>query len=227
MTLGICRTLVVSWLFLLSCSALGTDATALPLEISPEGVYELLKTRNAVVLIEADDVGRVSSGAGEGVRHVYYTRGPSFRRASELVFRDRQHVRSVEGRGVSQRLLGTPLDWHRLSLPFSISPVPTHPSFVTPTQLSEAIKDGVDLQLVDLRSQLPDRQAIPFPRSMHLMPHELFEKPSLLSKERWVVLIDNGDRTSQPIAEHLFQQGYLLVTALEGGYPAWVKFTDR
>jgi len=238
-----CRTLVVFWLCLLSSVAFGRgesgysqdgmtkamSSSALPFEISPEGVLELIKSRAAFVLVDADDPARVPARAGEGIRHVYYARGPSFRGASELVFRDRRHgLPTAEGVAVgSQRLVGTPLDWHRLSLPFSLSPVPTRPLSLAAGQLSEAIKDGVDLQIVDLRSLQSGGQSVPFPKSMHLMPHKLLEKPSLLSKERWVVLVDDDGRIAQPIAEHLFQQGYLLTTILDGGYPAWVQFTGR
>lgn len=198
---------------------------ALPFEISPEGVRELIKGRVAFVLIDAEGTSaRVEGNA----RRIYYTRGPSFRSASEFVFRDRRSGAPKSGTmaGGSQRLAGTPLDWRRLALPLPADLVPERPLPLTAGLLSESIRDGVDLQIVDLRPRQPAGND-PFPKSMLLMPHELLEKPSLISKERWVVLVDDDGQVARPVAEHLFQQGYSLVTILDGGYAAWVRFTGR
>lgn len=238
----ICRALSFIGLSLLSCTAFGGEeplysrggaiveagSTALPFEISPEGVRELAKGGIAFVLIDADDAGRASARQEDGVRHIYYTRGPSFRSASELVFRDRRGGVPKSGSmvGGGQRLAGTPLDWRRLALPLPADLVPERPLPLTAGQLSESIRDGVDLQIVDLRPRQPAGDEL-FPKSIPLMPHELLEKPSLLSKERWVVLVDDDGQVARPVAEHLFQQGYSLVTILDGGYAAWVLFTGR
>lgn len=238
----ICRALGFVGLILLSSIAFSSEesrysrggvtmeagSTTLPFEISPEGVRELIKGGVAFALIDAGDAGRTSVRAEENVRHIYYTRGPSSRNASERVFSDRRNraPKSGDTAGGSQRLAGTPLDWRRLALPLPANFVPERPLPLTAGQLSESIRDGVDLQVVDLRPrQLTGGD--PFPKSMPLMPHELFEKPSLLSKERWIVLVDDDGRAAQPVAEHLFRQGYPLVTILDGGYAAWIQFTGR
>lgn len=226
----------------LCSSALGNDlshglvvgeATAVSdasvsIEISPEGVRELIKNSVAFILIDADDAGDASVRVGEGVRSVYYTRGPSFRSAYERVSKDRRSSVQKPGgaRGLSQRLVGTPLEWARLALPLPSNLVPERPLTLTAKQLSESLKDGADLQIVDLRPRISTGM-LPFPKSMSLMPHELVEMPTTFSKERWLVLVDDDGLTSPPIAEHLFLQGYPLVTTLVGGYVEWVKFTGR
>lgn len=197
-----------------------------PLEISPEGVRSLAAANIPFILINADG----PNGKQITARSIYYTSGPSSRPAQTVVAESRRTRAAASSEAISvtsQRLTGTPLDWQRLGLRFDRSPLPTQPGLLTPKQLAESIKDGVDLQIVDLRAPSAGAENSPFPQVLRLLPHQLEGEPSMLSKQRWIVLIDGGNRVAQPIAERLFRQGHLLTTVLQGGYPAWVEATDR
>jgi rhodanese-related sulfurtransferase len=209
-----------------------TPSDFLPLEISPEGVKALIGSNTPFILLDADRISQTGGLPPGLMRRIYYTTTPSFRSAQRLAAQD------IKGRSSSsldasssdsgsQRLTGTPLEWHRLGLPFAQNPFPVRPAQITPRQLSEAIKDGVDLQIIDLMPAVSTADASSFPQAFHWLPHQVESNLPKLSKQRWVVLIDGGNRVAQPIAEQLFQQGYLLITVLEGGYPAWVSATDR
>jgi rhodanese-related sulfurtransferase len=212
--------------------AAGTPALE-PVDISPEGVRELQKRGEPFLLVDAGASSGSAQPRPEPLRVIYYTTSPSSAAARRAVERDRQ----VENNGVpnsnrsaSRRLTGTPLEWQRLGLPFTAAPLPTKPIRVAPRVLSEAIQEGAPLQVVDLRPTDPghrDDSATAFPGAMRLMPHQIDTESSRLSKQRWTVLIDDGNRISEPIAEKLFQQGYALTAVLDGGYPAWIRNTDR
>jgi rhodanese-related sulfurtransferase len=208
----------------------GSSST--PIEISPEGVQALLSASQPFLLADAEQPGGVKVGDGAQIRFIYYTQGPSFRAAQ---------VRAVQGRNTasgasqdavkfaSQRLTGTPLDWRRMGLKFSLDPVPAKALELTPRQLSEALKDGADLQIVDLRptSDLAAPVAPFTPEALRLMPHQFEAELPKLSKQRWLVFVDGGDGIGASIAQASFRHGYLLATSLKGGYPAWTAATDR
>lgn len=199
------------------------------LTISPEEVQSLQRSGIGFVLINAEESsekGRI--GAGE-IKRIYYTRTPSFRSAQSLAQKDRRDFQAGS-LAQSRYLSGTPLDWRSLSLPFGTDPVPSEPIEVSPRTLSEAIKDGVDLQVIDLRPVLPGVSPIALssvPNTQRLLPHEVDSESAELSKLRWIVLIDDGDRIAKPLAERLFRRGYSLVTILQGGFPAWIRATDK
>jgi rhodanese-related sulfurtransferase len=207
----------------------------LPLEITPEGVLALQKEGAVQLeLINADKPPREAQAVPSELRHVYYTTDISIRAARNAVLRDRQQQgnRATPSTQPSQRLTGTPLDWRRLALPVDREAFAEKRRSLTPRALSEAIKDGVDLQIIDLRPRPPpppESSSTPesFPKALNLFPHQLTEAVPELSKSRWLVLIDDGDGIAVQLAEQLFNQGFLLVGFLEGGYPAWVAATDR
>jgi rhodanese-related sulfurtransferase len=207
------------------------DTQQIPEEITPEGVVALIRENTPFLLINADDTNfQIPSSPGPA-RLIYYTTTPSFRSAQELVTKDRQSKPTSFLDAIklnSQRLTGTPLEWQRLDLTFLNEPIFMQPLLVSPRQLSEAIKDGVDLQVIDVRSVTPGvSEASSFPRVFRWMPHEVLENLSKLSKEKWTVLIGYTSEDVQPIAWELFEKGYLLTAILDGGYPAWVNATDR
>ncbi len=212
-----------------------TSFEMLPLEISPEGVQALSKANIPFILINAEENNnnnkQPDAGIGSHIRRIYYTTGLSSRLAQNLITQDRNKVQPAAISDTlklsSQRLTGTPIEWQRIGLKFNQSPLPSKPLLVSPKQLAEAIKDNVDLQVIDLNPALPNAKTTSFPQALHVLPHELDTELTKLSKQRWVILIDGGNRVAQPISERLFQQGYKLITILEGGYPAWVRATDR
>jgi len=208
----------------------GSSST--PIEISPEGVQALLGTSQPFLLADAEQPGGVKAGGSAQTRVIYYTQGPSFRAAQVRAVQDRSTASGANQNAVkfaSQRLIGTPLDWRRLGLKFSLDPVPAKALELTPRQLSEALKDGADLQIVDLRpTSDPAVPVTPFtPEALRLMPHQVEAELPKLSKQRWLVFVDGGDGIGASIAQASFHHGYPLATSLKGGYPAWTAATDR
>ncbi len=201
----------------------------LPEEITPEGIKELINSNTPYLLVNAGDSKSYSSPGL--TRLIYYTTTPSIRSAQKLARQDRKSnpTDSLDAiKQNSQRLTGTPIEWQRLGLVFLKNPIPTQPQKITAIQLSESIKDAVDLQIIDLRPVTPGlTEVTPFPQALRWMPHEVLGNLPKLSKEKWTVLIGFGDVDVQPIAFELFQKGYVLTVVLEGGYPAWVNTIDR
>ena len=211
--------------------ALTANTEKLPEAITPEGVKILIDDNKPHILINADDPNQQNQ-IQNPIRAIYYTLNPSYRTAQTRVTKDRQidpnnpMVQAI--RSDSQRLTGTPLEWKRLGLPLPPNSIPEQPLKITPKQLSEAIKDNVDLQIIDLRPVDPVGNTVsPFPNALRWMPREVLKNMSKLSKEKWTVLVGIAGEDAQPIAYELFQQGHVLTTVLEGGYPAWVNATDR
>ncbi len=212
-----------------------------PLEITPEGVLVLQGAESpSFELINADKISSSAEMPPSEPRRIYYTTGISIRAAREAVLRDRrqQGNRITPSVQPSQRLIGTPLDWKSLGLPVDREAFREKGRAITPRALSEAIKDGVDMQVIDLRPRPPrpprppDNAATaseisPFPQALNLFPHQLNEAVAEFSRNRWLVLIDDGDGMAKQLAEQLFHQGFFLAGFLEGGYPAWVAATDR
>jgi len=134
-----------------------------------------------------------------------------------MALRDRN---ATAGTGrISQRLTGTPVDWTRLGLR------------ITPRTLSEAINDEAGLQILDVRgpasADAAENLRSPFPDARRLLPHEAEALLPKLSKLRWIVVVDDGHRAAEPLADYIFKQGYPLVAILDGGYAAWISATDR
>lgn len=201
-----------------------------PMKITPEGVQALESAGVPFDLVDANDPSPRVVDLRNPVRQIYYSVEPSGLSAQERVILDRKNNLSTPEllKQASQSLTGTPLEWRRLALRFGKDPFPTKPLLMTPKQLSESIKNGLDIQIVDLRVSLPNStEKSPFVNSLQLLPHQLEKALPTLSKQRWVVLIDGGDHAAQPIAEQLFRQGYVLTAVLDGGYPAWLAATER
>lgn len=196
------------------------DQQQVPEEISPEGIAALSRDNLPYMLINADDTSLQMPSSPGPARLIYYTTTPSFRSAQELVAKDRRskpasNLDSIKL--ISQRLTGTPSEWQRLNLTFLNKPIITQPLLVSPSQLVEAVKSGVDLQVIDLRWIEPGvSEVLPSPKAIRWMPHEVLSNLSKLSKEKWIVLIGYSKEGVQPIAWELFQKGYLLTTVLDG-----------
>jgi rhodanese-related sulfurtransferase len=208
-----------------------TNVPQLPEQISPEDIVALNNGNTPYLLVNADDpYPRTLSSLGP-IRLIYYTKTPSFRSAQKRAKQDRQLISTGTTDSLkinSQRLTGTPLEWQHLGLNFLNSPFPKQPLPITALQLSEAIKDNVDLQLIDIRPITSEVSEVStFPQALHWMPDEVLNNLPKLSKENWIVLIGYSNEDTQPIVFELFQRGYLLTSFLDGGYPAWVGAVDR
>jgi len=162
---------------------------------------------------------------------IYYTTTTSVQTAKNLTRLDRQ-AKPTDASNVnkqnSQRLKGTPTEWLRMGLIFPRNPIPMQVLKLTANQLSESIKDGVDLQIIDLRPSLPGHtEESPFQQAFRWMPHEVISNSPKLSKDKWTVLVGLSSEDEQPFAFELFKKGYVLTAFLEGGYPAWISATSR
>ena len=208
-----------------------TNVQLLPEQISPEGVVALNSENTPFILIDADNPYPEDLSSPGPARLIYYTKTPSYRSAQERVRQDRESkptgfLDSIKLN--SQRLTGTPVEWQRLNLIFLKSPYPTDAQLISPRQLSEAIKDDIDIQVIDFRPVTPGvNEVSPFPHALRWMPDQIPNNLDKLSKEKWTVLIGFDNAWTLQIATQLLQKGYLLTVVLDGGYPAWVNATDR
>ena len=208
-----------------------TNVQLLPEQISPEGVVALNSENTPFILIDADNPYPEDLSSPGPARLIYYTKTPSYRSAQERVRQDRESkptgfLDSIKLN--SQRLTGTPVEWQRLNLIFLKSPYPTDAQLISPRQLSEAIKDDIDIQVIDFRPVTPGvNEVSPFPHALRWMPDQIPNNLDKLSKEKWTVLIGFDNAWTQQIASQLFQKGYLFTVVLDGGYLAWVNATDR
>lgn len=195
------------------------------IEITPESVSALIQNNVPFILIDSDKPIPKELGTRLDINKIYYTLGISkanARKASQL---DRQLTKSQ-----SHVLVGTPLDWRHLNLPFGENVIPTTTVMVSPKSLSEAIKGGEDILIIDLRgtSNLKENKNNLFPgNSISLLPHQVKEESKSISKLRWTVLVDDGQGVANNIAEEMRNAGYVLVGVLNGGYPAWVAETNK
>lgn len=196
----------------------------LPFYISPEEAKDLFKKNEIYVLIDVDTVKKDSLPLPSiAERRIYYSTSFPSRNVKDRVLQDRNSRPSID----SQHLTGTPIDWHRLGLPMQQDPVPRDVLRITPSQLSEAIKENSDIQIIDLRPVSPTDDHSVSDKVFRLSPAELAINLPDISNKRWTVLIDDGSGLSKSIAENLSQQGYALLAVLDGGYPAWVAATNK
>ncbi|MDR6842168.1 rhodanese-like domain-containing protein [Pseudoxanthomonas sacheonensis] len=195
------------------------------LEITPEGVLALKASGTPYLLVDADADSLHAPTSGP-VRIIYYARTPAFRSAQLLALRDRNAApMAVEP---SQRLTGTPLEWERLKLPMGQPFDQNDPIPLTPRQLSQAMRDEVDLQIIDLRPSSGEQQGIvEFANSLRVLPDQLSAESKKLSQQRWTVVVDGAGGMSRNAAGELKRQGFRLATYLAGGYSAWVAAKDR
>lgn len=196
------------------------------MEITPEGVLELAASRTPYLLVDADADTPHAPASGP-VRIIYYTRTPAFRSAQLLALRDGNAAPAAVK--ASQRLTGTPLDWERLKLPIGQPFDQSDPIPLTPRQLSQAMRDEVDIQIIDLRpSPVGETQSVAeFANALRILPDQLSTESTKLSKQRWTVVVDGAGGISRNVAGELQKQGFRLATYLAGGYSAWIAATDR
>lgn len=191
--------------------------------ISPEAVRKLQNSKVPLVLLDAqaavDNPASRDAGSSQ-LLIVYYSRSPSARTAVRAA---QEAARS--GARDSRWLAGTPLDWQREQLAIT-EPTPSEALQLDPKELAVAIKDGADLQLLDIRGREQFDQGH-LPGAQHQMPHELDAALAKLSKARWTILIDDGNRLAEPMARELYRKGYVLAGWLAGGYPAWAAEPDK
>jgi rhodanese-related sulfurtransferase len=188
--------------------------------ISPEAVRKLQISKAPLLLLDAQATDSAARDPGSSqLLIVYYSRSPSARPAVRAA---QEAARSARD---SRWLAGTPLDWQREQLAIA-EPIPSEPLRLEPKELATAIKDGADLQLLDIRGREQFDQGH-LPGAQHQMPHELDAALAKLSKARWTILIDDGTRLAEPMARELYRKGYVLAGWLAGGYPAWAAEPDK
>jgi len=93
---------------------------------------------------------------------------------------------------------------------------------VSVVELKQAVKDGLPMTLVDIRSaylfkegSLPGAQGVP--------AAQLAARFEGWRKDELVVLIDAGDNEAERQAELMRRAGFKMVRFLYGGYPEWKR----
>lgn len=191
--------------------------------ISPESVRKESKLNTPLLFVDVtDSESKVTSTLPDPrLKVVFFSRKPVIqpaRKAAQLM--------TSNGHAESYWLGGTPLDWQRLELRLGTA-IDFHVTQrLSAKELSAAIKDRDDLQIIDLRSS-PDYQEQHIPGSQNILPHKVEAALANLSKLRWIVLIDGDGRVAGPIADQVLRGGYHLVCILDGGYRAWVAEPDK
>lgn len=207
-------------------SKLDQDPKRSDLQITPEGLMALQAAGTPHLLVDADaDAAHVP--APGPVRIIYYTRSPAFRSALSLALRDRNANPAAEE--PSQRLTGTPQEWVRLKLPFPQPVELAKPVALTPRQLSQALRDEVDVQILDVRprAQGSAGDSAAFSNSLRVLPDQAMAESRSLSRQRWTIVVDQAGAIAPTLAEELRSSGFLLAGYLDGGYAAWAAATDR
>lgn len=221
------RLLATIFFCLLQCVlTLEASATeAIPIEITPESLKALIDKKSSFILINADKPIAKQLDQTTEITKIYYSQGISKTNAMKAVRQDRQ-LKKMQ----SHVLVGTPLEWQHLNLPFNESVIPRTTLNVSPKSLSEAIKDNEDILIIDLRdnsTQKDIKNNLFMGNSVHLLPHQVKQELKNISKLRWTVLVDDGYGVASAQAEELRNAGYVLVAVLTGGYPAWAADTTK
>lgn len=209
----------------IEASATEVNAISIPIQITPESVKALIDNKSSFILINADEEIPKQLDQTTGISKIYYSLGISKTNAIKAVSQDRL-LKKVQ----SQVLVGTPLTWQHLNIPFSQNVIPREVLKVSPKVLSDAIKDNEDILIIDLRdnsTQKDIKNNLFMGNSIHLLPHQVKEELKNISKLRWTVLVDDGYGVARVQAEELRNAGYVLVGVLDGGYPAWAKDTTK
>lgn len=196
---------------------------ALPLDITPEGVVELLKSGTPLYLVDVDRQEELKALPAGG-RIVYYSSSPAFGHVRAAVLR----ARSKQPAAASQRLTGTPLEWRALKLPVGDPLDPQEPMAISPRLLAQALRDGTDVLVLDVRGSANSPGAAQtFSGALALLPDQVVARSEEFPKRGWVVVLDDGGSLSLRLAKSLKDKGLQLVGYLDGGYTAWVDATDR
>lgn len=197
--------------------------SALPLDITPEGVAELLKSGAPFQLVDVDRQ-RDPVALPVEARIVYYSSTPASGHARAAALRNRSERSSQS----SQRLMGTPVEWDRLKLPLAEPFDLNEPIALSPQILAQALRDGTDLLVVDVRGNANAPDAVqPFAGALALLPDQVAAHSTTFPKYAWVVVVDDGGIIAPQLAKSLNDDGMHLVAYLQGGYAAWLASADR
>jgi rhodanese-related sulfurtransferase len=196
-----------------------TAFAAAPEAISPEAAGKLQATQAPIVFVDADRNVTPPADASN-LYVVYFSRSPSIQAANRAA--ENASRAGVEN---ARWLTGTALDWQREKLRIDTS-AGGEARAIDPNTLSAALKEGAQLQIVDVRSREQFDQGH-ISSARHKMPHELAATPDDLSKARWTILIDDGSRVAETLARDLHRKGYVLSGWLDGGYPAWMAEPNK
>ncbi|SOD51609.1 hypothetical protein [Pseudoxanthomonas wuyuanensis] len=200
-----------------------SDRSALPLDITPEGVAELLRSGAPFQLVDVDRQREPVALPAEA-RIIYYSSTPASGHARAAALRNRSERASQS----SQRLMGTPVEWNRLKLPLAEPFDLNEPIALSPQILAQALRDGTDLLIVDVRGNAKGPDAVqPFADALALLPNQVATHSATFPKHAWVVVVDDGGIIAPQIARSLNGDGLSLVAYLQGGYVAWQTSADR
>lgn len=221
LTFGRQRALVAALQLALAMVSVAWGATAVAASgsssVTPEQLRDWFVAGEPFELRDAATVPVASTAVPDPAhRIVYYDVSVSHRASRHATQRARAH-----GESATVFLSGTPLQWKQLQLPHQLAEAtPAAAVSIDPRDLSDALDQEIPISLIDLRSaQIVERSSVP--GATQLLPHQVRKALESTSKKNWIALIDNGEGVARLIAEELYRDGFKLVGALEGGYPAW------
>jgi len=175
-----------------------------------------------LALVEADVAATVSStSAGPAEQNVVFYSS----KLNQQAALDAAMALHDQGRDNVYWLEGTPALWAAAGLSLPGEAENSGPVLVSARDLKAAVANRVPLQIVDLA--VGEDVAARLPGAKNIMPHQLDAALAKFQKADWIVLVDNGNRMAQPLADRLYAQGFLLVGVVDGGYPAWLAATSK
>ena len=96
---------------------------------------------------------------------------------------------------------------------------------ITPLDLSQRLKDGEDIVLVDVREP-HEWNAGHLQNAQHIPMGQLVARLAEIPRDREVVMICRSGARSAHAQHHLLQSGYERVRNLAGGMMRWAREVD-
>jgi len=185
---------------------------AMIVDIGPRAVYDNWHIRGAAHL-SPDDLAKLSANVPRvmilydtGLNNVYLDNVQSVLRQRPEVFR------VIKGGLAAWQSAGLPVDGHPQA-PFNCEAV-------TPDALRLALRDGVEITLIDLRAT-QEFEAAHIAAAQHSMPDKFPGTLKSLKKSNRVIVYDHNGQLGQHLATELSRQKFPFCGYLAGGYQAW------
>jgi rhodanese-related sulfurtransferase len=217
-----CLALVLGMGHLHATPVPAAESLAQSLSIAPEALKQMRRDGALLALVEADVAASVSSASARPADQniVFYSS-----KLNQQAALDAAAALRDKGRSNVYWLEGTPALWAAAGLRLPGEAENSGPVLVSARDLKAALANRASLQIVDLAAG--EDVAARLPGAKNLMPHQLDAALAKFQKTDWIVLVDNGNRMAQPLADKLYAQGFALVGVVDGGYPAWLAATSK
>lgn len=198
------------------------ELRAQSLSIAPDALKQMQRDGAMLALVEADVAAAVSSASARSADQnvIFFSSRLNQQAAIEAAAALRD-----KGRDNVYWLEGTPAHWAAAGLKLPGEVESSGPVLVSAQDLRAAVANRASVQIVDLAAG--EDVAARLPGAKNLMPHQLDAALAKFQKTDWIVLVDNGNRMAQPLADRLYARGFQLVGVVDGGYPAWLAATRK